>query len=412
MLVSQALDLPEDLSGICHAISQFIAAEVKPRHAKLAHLIDDTSMRYAPDGRYVPEIRQAIGEIQQASAKAGFYNMCVPKELGGEGLGYLAWYAAWERISQECGGQYWMGNHMLAHWATGPSPVLTQLSAANRRDLLPELTSGAKTLCFGMTEPDAGSDAMMMRTKAVATEGGWRINGSKIWTTNSPYADYCILFAVTDEAMAKQRKGGISCFLVPTNSPGFEVQRIIKLWGQSGGNEAVLLFSDVFVPSENLVGELHRGFGVAMLGVNLGRIYNSARSIAWGTLALTQAFDYAKQRKAFGHAIADYQSVTFPLTEALMDLQCARLYALNTCLMLDEGKQVNEQMAVMKHQAVKAAQLALDRSIQAHGAIGMTNELHLAELFLTLRTLSIADGTNEILKRTVTNAILADRFSV
>src|SRR5690606_8006075 len=144
--------------------------------------------------------------------------------------------------------QYWMGEFMISHWASGPSPVLTRLSDHCKSEYLPALMAGEKTMCFGMSEPDAGSDAMMMKTRATKVEGGWQITGSKIWTSYSPYADYCILFAVTDPELSAARKGGISCFLVPTSSPGFQIQRIIKMWGQSGGNEAVLVFDEVFVP--------------------------------------------------------------------------------------------------------------------------------------------------------------------
>lgn len=410
MKLSNSLSIPEDIIEVCNAIERFIQSEVIPRHERYAQILDEPLKRYQSDGSYVPQVRTLIKEIQMSSAQAGFYTMCVPKELGGEGMGYLAWYMAWDRISRVCGGQYWLGNTMLAHWATGPSAVLQKLSSQQKAECLPALMDGSKTLCFGMSEPDAGSDALRMRTKAVKIEGGWKINGSKIWTTNSPYADYCILFAVTDVQQTAAGKG-ISCFLVPTNSLGFEVQRIIKLWGHPGGNEAVLLFNDVFVPDEYLVGELNDGFSTAMLGVNLGRIYNSSRALAWGEASISMAFDYSKQRHAFGEKIANYQAVTFPLAESLMDIHCARVFALNVCRMLDEGQKINEEMAIMKHQAVKASILAVERAMQAHGAIGMTNEMHLAEIYLTLRTLNIADGTNEILKRTLVKSILSGKFN-
>lgn len=412
MLIAQQLDYPAEIREIRQAVGQFIEAEVKPRHAALAHLADDPSTRYDATGRYVQPIRDAIREIRMASAKAGFYAMCAPKEIGGEGLGYLAWYGVWARVAEETAAGYWMGDAMIAHWASGPSPVVTQLSAHCRDAILPALLSGEKTMCFGMSEPDAGSDAMMMKTRATRVAGGWRIQGSKIWTSYSPYASYCILFAVTDPERAKARKGGISCFLVPTDSAGFEVQRIIKMWGQSGGNEAVLLFNDVFVPEENLVGELDKGFRVAMLGVNLGRVYNSARAIAVASRGLREAFDYTRQRQTFGRPISEYQGVTFPLTESVMDIQCAHLYALNTCHLLDQGHRLTTELAIMKHQATRAGYIAMDRTMQAFGAIGMTNEMHYSENFLRLRMVNIADGSNEILKRTVSNNILSDSFEI
>ncbi len=412
MLIAQQLEYPSEIREIREAVGQFIEAEVKPRHKALSHLADDASTRYDSTGRYVQPIRDAIREIRMASAKAGFYAMCAPREIGGEGLGYLAWYGVWSKVAEQTAGPYWMGDSMIAHWASGPSPVVTQLSDSCRAEILPALLSGEKTMCFGMSEPDAGSDAMMMKTRATRVDGGWRIQGSKIWTSYSPYASYCILFAVTNPELAKARKGGISCFLVPTDSPGFEVQRIIKMWGQSGGNEAVLLFNDVFVPEQNLVGELDKGFSVAMLGVNLGRVYNSARAIATASKALREAFEYTRQRQTFGRPLSEYQGLTFPLTESVMDIQCAHLFALHTCHLLDQGHRLNSQLAIMKHQATRSAYVALDRTMQTFGAIGMTNEMHYSEMFLRLRMVNIADGSNEILKRTVSKSILSGEFEI
>jgi len=261
-------------------------------------------------------------------------------------------------------------------------------------------------MCFGMSEPDAGSDAMMMKTRAVADGEGWRLSGSKIWTTNSPYADHCIVFAVTDPAAAAARKGGISAFLVPTASPGFSVQRVIRMWGHAGGNEAVLGFADVRVEPHQLVGRLHRGFATAMLGVNLGRIYNSARAIALGRWGIQTALEYAKLRKTFGRPIAEYQAVTFPLAESAMQIHAAHLMALNVCQLLDAGHPARKELSMTKAYAAQAAALALDRAMQAHGALGFTNEMHLAHNFLRMRMINVADGSNEILRRTIVGEML------
>ena len=162
-------------------------------------------------------------------------------------------------------------------------------------------------MCFGLSEPGAGSDASMIQTRAVKTASGWRITGRKLWTTNGPTAEWCIVFAITDADKAARKAGGISAFLVPTDAPGFAVESVVRLFGHAGGHEGALVLEDVEVQPWQLVGKLDEGFKIALYGVSLGRIYNSARAVGLGRWALESAVDYSKQREAFGQKIADYQ---------------------------------------------------------------------------------------------------------
>jgi alkylation response protein AidB-like acyl-CoA dehydrogenase len=397
---------PEEILAIREGIANFIEAEVVPRHKANAELLENEHRTFTADGRYHPDVLRLMKEVRRASSKAGYYTMCVPEQLGGAGMGYTAWFAAWEQIATSCHGRYFLGEQTVAHWAFGPSPVLEHLTATTREQVLPALMAGEQTTCFGMSEPDCGSDALMMKTRAEPDGNGWRLNGSKIWTTNSPYADYCIVFAVTDPEAAAKRRGGISAFLVPTNSPGFAVQRVIRMWGHGGGNEAVLTFENVRIEPEQLVGELHKGFATAMLGVNLGRVYNSARAVALGRWAIGEALEYVKIRKTFGKPLADYQSVTFPLAEAAMQIHAAHLMARNACALLDAGLPARKELSMTKTFAVAAGQFALDRAMQAHGAIGFTNEMYFAQNFLRMRMLNVADGTHEVLRRTIVKEML------
>lgn len=402
-----AFEYSDEIRAIRDGIESFLRAEVLPRHERNAELLDNEHRKYNSDGRYSAEVLGLLAEIRQASAAAGYYNMCVSERLGGMGLGNVAWFAAWERISAVCGGKYWMGEAMVSHWATGPSPVLERLTPQAQESILPAMLRGETTMCFGMSEPGAGSDATMMTTRAERKGNGWILNGSKIWTTNSPYADYCIVFAVTDPQLAAAGRGaGISAFLVPTNSPGFTVQKVIRMWGHAGGNEAVLAFENVEICPHQLVGELGKGFAIAMLGVNLGRIYNSARAIAQARWALQTAFEYTKLRKTFGHTLSEYQGVTFPLAQSAMEVHAAHLMALNACQLLDSGRGARKELSMTKAFTMQACTRALDRVIQAHGAIGVTNEMYLAQTYLNLRLANIADGSNEILCRTIVKEML------
>lgn len=402
-----AHDYPDDVRAVLDGVERFVRAEVAPRHERHAALLDDERRLFDDAGRYVPEALALIRDVRMAAARAGYYTMCVPRELGGQGLGHVAWFAAWERIFHLCADHWWLGHYTISHWAFGPSAVLAKLTPEGRETLLPGMMAGRESMCFGMSEPGAGSDAMMMRTRATRDGDGWRLDGGKIWTTNAPYAQYCIVFAVTDPERAAQRRGGISAFLVPTDAPGFRVERVIRMWGSVGGNEAELRFDGVRVAPWQLVGELDRGFAIAMLGVNLGRLYNSARAVGTARWALERGFEYAKLRQAFGHPIADYQGVTFPLADSAMQVHAAHVTALNAAQLVDRGLPARKEIAIAKGFATQAGALALDRVIQVHGAMGMTNELGLTEPYKSLRKVNIADGSNEILRRTIAQEMLA-----
>lgn len=407
--MTTGLSYPSEVIEIREGLKRFLDQEVIQRHEANASLLDDERKLFDETGRYCNRALDLIREVRKAASAAGYYTMCVPTALGGGGLGHVAWYGAWEQIFRICNEKYWLGHFAISHWAFGPSAVLTELTPEAREKILPGLSSGETSMCFGMSEPGSGSDAAMMKTTAKQDGTGWRLNGGKIWTTNSPYADYCIVFAITDAEAAAKRKGGVSAFLVPTTAQGFKIEKVIRMWGGIGGNEAILHFDGVRVEPYQLVGKLNRGFGIAMLGVNLGRLYNAARGVGMGRWALELAFDYTQVRHTFGKPISDYQGVTFPLAESLVQIQAAHLLSLDAAQQLDHGIDARTKLAMAKFLATREGAQAVDRAMQAHGAIGMTNELFLTNAYKSLRLVNIADGTNEILKRTIVKEVLADR---
>lgn len=400
-------DLPEEVRAVRDGVLRFVRSEVLPRYERHHDLLTDGRKLYGEDGRYVPEVRELIREVRMRSAEAGFYAMCAPPSIGGGGLGYLAYFVAWEAIYHACGGHSVLTPWVIAHWAFGPSPVLTQVTERARAEILKDMLAGRTSMCFGLSEPGAGSDAVAIKTRAVKDGDGWRITGRKLWTTNAPTAEWCIVFAVTDPDKAARREGGISGFLVPTNAPGFTVESVIKLHGAVGGHEGALVLENVKVEPWQLVGQLHDGFKVALLGVSLGRVYNTARAVGQGRWALEKALDYAKQREAFGHKIADYQGVSFPLAEAATELHAAHLLGLNAAMLLDRGERAVKELSMAKAYAVQVALKAIDRAIQVHGGMGLTNEVGLAHAWQDIRIVNIADGTNEILARTIAQRLLA-----
>jgi alkylation response protein AidB-like acyl-CoA dehydrogenase len=401
-----AFELPPEVREACAGLEAFARAEVMPRHEKHRALLEDPRKLYREDGRFSDQAVALIREVRRAAAKAGFYSMCVPRALGGGGLGHLAYYAGWERLFHLCGPQNWLMLYVISHWAFGPSRLLERVTEHARERILGPMMAGEASMCFGLSEPGAGSDAAALSTKAVQEGDGWRISGRKIWTSNAPIADYCIIFAVTDAALASTRAGGISAFLVSTASPGFEVQRVIRLFGHIGGDEAELRLEDVYVERWQLVGELNRGFDAALYGVSLGRIYNSARAVGYGRWALERALEYSRVRQAFGRPIAEYQGVTFPLAESAAELHAAHLMGLNAAALLDRGLPAVKELSMTKGYSVQVGFKAVDRAMQTHGALGFTNELGLYHAWHALRIVNVADGTNEILNRTVVQRLL------
>jgi len=193
-----AFEMPEEVISARDGILAFAKNEVMPRHEKNATFFEDPRKVYREDGALSDEAVRLIREIRMASAEAGFYHMCVPEALGGGGLGHLAYYVAWEALFNLCGPQNWLMLYALSHWAFGPSRLLENMTPEAQTRILPSLMDGSASMCFGMTEPGAGSDVFMIKTRAERDGDGWRITGRKIFISNAPIADYSVIFAVTD----------------------------------------------------------------------------------------------------------------------------------------------------------------------------------------------------------------------
>jgi acyl-CoA dehydrogenase len=401
-----ALPLPADVADAVAGIVAFARAEILPLHMAHRAMLEDPRQAWREDGRHADAVVGLIRQVRMRAAAAGFYTMCVPESLGGGGLGYLAYFAAWEKLFHLCGPQNWLMLHALSHWAFGPSRLLEHITPQARARMLAPLMRGEESMCFGLSEPGAGSDAAAITTRARPVAGGWRISGRKIWTTNAPLAEHCILFAVTDPERAAARRGGISAFLVRTDAPGFTVQRVIRFFGHLGGDEAELVLEDVPAEPWQLVGREGEGFAAALYGINLGRIYNTARAVGYARWALEMAFAYADLRTAFGVKLAEHQGVTFPLAESATEIHAAHLMGLNAAMLLDQGHAAVKEVAMAKSYAVQVGVRAVDRAMQTHGAMGFTNELGLHQAWHYLRQINVADGTNEILTRTIVQRML------
>lgn len=398
--------LQEETQSVLDGLAGFLRAEVFPLHEQYASVLNDPRQRYGADGRHVPEVEELRRRVRAASAEAGYYTMTVPEPLGGGGQGALTTYAAWELIYRLSGPRCWLAHEAVAHWATGPSFVFGQVSAEVRDAVLPQLMSGEKTMCFMMSEPGAGSDAWSMTTRAVGgPETGWRITGVKQWTTNGPHADFGLIFAVTDPEALAARTGGLSAFLVPSDAPGFHVDSVIGLYGETGGNHAIISLDDLRVNATDLVGDEGKGAAIGLGGISLGKMYNSAKAVGLSRWALDLAIDYACERESFGARLMDRQGISFPLAESATNIHAAHVLGLETAASIDAGLPSVKESAMCKIFSTESATKAIDRAIQTFGGMGITSEMHLAEAWQMIRTVQIADGSAEILRRLVANRL-------
>lgn len=395
------LDLGPDIDRVLEGLRDFVAAEVRPLEAELSEVLADPRRTYGPDGRYCAEVLDARRAIRTKSAQAGFYQMFAPESIGGGGLGALALYAVWEDLYHRSGMRHWLAFDAVAHWATGPSHLFEGATDYLSGEVLPALMSGERTICFAMSEPDAGSDLWRMRTTAEQSADGWVINGIKQWMTNGPYADYAIVFAVTDRDRVARRAGGISAFLLDARAPGYSVDSVIRLHGHVGSNEAILSFTDVEVGPEALMGDVDDGLRFGLSGTTVGRLYNAGRSVGLGRWALEQALDFAGSRQAFDATLLDFQGVSFPLATCAVEIHGAHLMGVNAARLIDAGRSATMEAAMAKLCSTEVAGRAIDQAIQAMGGMGLTSEVHLTQAWQELRAVRIADGSSEILRRLI-----------
>lgn len=387
-------------------LTTFVDRYVVPLEGANQEVLDNPRQLYTDNGAYSDRVVDLLREVRRASSSAGYFTAFVPRDVGGAGLGILTSYRAWETLHHRYGPGRLLPYQVISHWTSGPSFLISHLCPRLQETVGQELLHGDMSVCFAMSEPEAGSDAWSMQTRAVQKGSAWVINGSKQWISNSPYAKYAFVFAVTDDERRKQKQGGISCFLVPMATPGVQIDRVIKLYGHIGGNESVLGFSDVEVPVDHLVGELDNGFALAMAGVSEGRMYNAGRCVGLAQWALEEAVDYAKSRKAFGSAIANYQGVSFKLADSAIDIYAAKHMSEHCASLLDAGHPAVKELAMVKAFTTEMCCEVYDRCMQVFGGMGLTNETRLYDGWQQARTVRIADGSGEIMRRTIANKLL------
>jgi acyl-CoA dehydrogenase len=391
---------------VVNGLLQFIDRRIVPMELEHEKVLSDPRLTYDVDGRYTEPVASLLREVRQEAARAGYYGMFAPRSVGGEGLGPSVSVAVWEALHYKYGPGRLLPYQAVGHWTSGVGFVLEELAPDIAPDIAPRIMDGTSVCCFGMSEPEAGSDARAMATSARRDGPDWVITGTKQWISNATIADYALVFAATEPDAGPDKSRGISCFLVPTDSAGFRVDSVIPMFGSIGGKETIISFSDVRVPSNHLVGELGSGFALALRGVSEGRLFNIGRCVGLSRWALELAIDHAKNRKTFGKSIIDYQAVSFALADCATEIYAAKLMGTDCAARLTRGANVRKELAIAKSYAAEMCSRVYDRCMQVHGAMGLTNELRLVDGWHQARSLQIADGTNEILRRTIVHELL------
>ncbi|MFT5393611.1 MAG: acyl-CoA dehydrogenase [Gammaproteobacteria bacterium] len=405
--------LPAEIEQVVDGLLRFIEQEIVPIEEANAGLLGSHRRLTDERGRYVPEVVELRKVVRMKSAEAGFYTIFGEEDFGGAGLGPLYAFHVYEAISHRYGPRRPLIHQMVipSPFTNGLSPVLKHLKPEVLEQYLPGIASGEKSLCFGLSEPNAGSDVLAMRTKAVKDGDEWVINGSKQWITNSPYADYAMLFAITDTDKAAERRGGISGFFIPTDTPGFSVPGSIPLMGTLGAELGIVSLDDVRVPESHVIGELHHGLRVAIGGVNVGRVGLAASCVGTARWALELATEYANTRQTFGKLIGEHQMIQAHLAEAAMDIYAARNMALHCSWKLEQGIPARKEISMTKAFCTEMQVRVIDKCMAIHGAMGLTNELRLEEAFRFARIACVPDGTPEIQRRTIARELLKGDLS-
>jgi acyl-CoA dehydrogenase len=414
--------IPEDIrdlvKGAVIGMHQFVDSEVLPMEHQMGDMLIDERKFFDERGRAVQEIVDAKRQVRMKSSKAGYYAMFAPESVGGGGLSVRSMVFVEEALYRRYGpgrplitwAKGFLTQPTIASFVDGPSHMLVSVSDSVRKGYLPAIAGGEKMVCFALSESDAGSDVWGIKTRAKRDGDDWVINGSKQWITNSPYADYAVVFAITNDDLIAERRGGISAFFVETSADGYTFDGVLPVMGHQGGDCGSMSFDNLRVPADRLIGVQDQGFQIAMFGISEGRISISANCIGMCGYALDRSLEYAKQRMSFGKPISEYQAIQFMLADMAIDIFTMKYMVLQTAALVETFPQTGrlpvKEISIAKAYAVEKTQECYDRAIQVHGGMGLTNELPLNEGFRVARTLRIPDGTGEIQRRTIARQML------
>lgn len=354
-----------------------------------------------PKARELDEKEEFSYEITEQMAELGLLGAFIPEEYGGSGLDYLSYIMIVEELARVDSSQ---AATIAAHNSLGTGPLYYFGNEEQKQNYLPQLTAG-KLWGFGLTEPEAGSDAGNSKTRAYQDDNDWVINGAKIFITNGSTE---ITIGSTVLAVTGQRSDGkkeYTCFLVENGSKGYET-RVMKhkmLWRAS--NTAELFFEDCRVGSETMLGNQGDGFKQMLKTLDNGRLSIAAMGLGLAQGAFEYALAYAKKRKTFGRSISTYQSNAFKLADLEVGIELARTYLYETCRMLNEGLPITKESAIAKLYCSELAHNAANHCVQLLGGYGLIKEYDAERFYRDQKILEIGEGTSEIQRLVISRTI-------
>ncbi|WP_114908096.1 acyl-CoA dehydrogenase family protein [Ornithinimicrobium murale] len=380
--------LTEEQRDVRNAVRSFIEKEVMPLEAEV--------LRNEREGR--PSLEPGVlKDLQQKARKHGYWGINTPEEYGGMAVGPVLSAI----IAGEAGRTY-----VPFRFGGSADNILYAGTQEQQKEYLLPTIEGERRSCFAITEPGAGSDARSIQTRAVQDGDDWVITGEKIFITNGNEADFVMVFAVTDRE--KGADGGVTCFLVDRDM-GWTSDPIATMgeWGP-----ASLHFDNVRVPSRNILGEVGKGFELAMRWIGQGRYMIPAGALGGAERMLEMAIEHANTRHSMGRPIAEYQGIQWHIADSAVELESARWLTLFAAWQVQEGKDARQASSIAKLSGTVMANKVVDRVLQIHGGMGYTKELPLERWYRELRLLRIFEGTDEIQKRTIARNLLKGHVKV
>ena len=349
----------------------------------------------------VEETAEFPEEILDKMAKAGFFGVKIPKEYGGQGADARAYALVMEEISRASAvaGVYVSSPNSLAS-----GPLLLAGNEEQKQKYLRPIVQGTKKLCFGLTEPGAGSDAGGVSTTAVREGDHYVLNGRKTFITAAPICDYAVIFAKTDLTAKGSR--GLSAFVVDMKTPGVSCGKPEHKMGIIGCPTSDIILENVIVPAENRLGEEGEGFKIAMNTLNTGRLGIAAQSIGVAQACLDEAVKYAKERKQFGRRIGDFQAISFMIAEMATKLEAAKELTYKAAYLMDTKQDATVNASMAKYFAAETCNEIAAKAVQIHGGYGFIKEYKVERLYRDCRIFTIYEGTSQIQQMVISGKLL------
>lgn len=329
-------------------------------------------------------------ETVEKMAKTGLMGIPIPVKYGGAGGTNLMYGMAVEELSRVCGTT---GVVLSAHTSLCCVPIMENGTEEQKMKYLPRLASGEWIGAFGLTEPNAGTDAAMQQTTAVLDGDQYVLNGNKIFITNAVYAHVYVIFAMTDKSLGNK---GISAFIVEKGTPGFSIGKKEKKMGIRGSATTELVFEDCRIPKENLLGQQGKGFAIAMKTLDGGRVGIAAQALGIAQGAMDETIKYTKERKQFGRSISQFQNTQFQMADMETKVQAARLLVRSAHWKKDNGMPYSVDAAMAKLFAAETAMEVTTKAVQLHGGYGYTREYPVERMMRDAKITEIYEGTSEV----------------